>query len=124
MLDPTPVPQGLSSSPRAEADPSTQRRRLLMLARGAAYQMQAHLSRSGGGMQGLVVKQLAQQGVSRVESQLRANSDAQTLALTRFLQRITRAVSASDYSDDDFIREFEAALAEIGDAFSEPDDAA
>ena len=119
MLDLTDSHPELISSPpvAAEAPAATQRQRLLMLARGAAFQMQAHLSRSGGGMQGLLARQLAQQGVSRVESQLAQNSDAQTLALTRCLQRIMQAVCASDSSDEQFIAEFEDAWAEISAAF-------
>ena len=103
----------------AEASAETQRRRLLMLVRGAAFKIQAHLSRSGGGVQGVLVKQLAQQGVNRAASQLAQNSDAQTLALTRFLQRIMRAVCASDCSDEQFVAEFENAWAAVAEAFGD-----
>ena len=121
MFDPTDSHPllTLSRPAAAEASAGTQRRRLLMLARGAAFQMQAHLSRSGGGMQGVLARQLAQQGVNRVETQLAQNSDAQTLALTRFLQRITQAVSASDSSDEQFIAAFEDAWSEIAAAVND-----
>ena len=129
MLDPTtglqPIPgQTPLPLPLVEADPSTQRHRLLMLARGLAFQMQAHLSHSGGGVQGVLVRQLAQQGVARAEAQIAANSDSQTRSLTSFLRRITLAVCASDSSDEQFIAEFEAAYAAVTAAFADGADTA
>jgi hypothetical protein len=124
VLDLTDRHPELSSSPPAveapvEASVETQRRRLLMLVRGAAFQMEKHLSRSGGGMPGVLVKQLAQQGVNRAASQLVRNSDAQTQALTRFLRQIMRAVCASDCSDEQFVAEFEDAWAAVSAAFED-----
>lgn len=123
MLDLTDRHPELSSSPPAvEAPAETQRQRLLMLVRGAAFQMQAHLSRSGGGVQAVLVKQLAQQGVNRAASQLARNSDAQTQALTHFLRQIMRAVCASDCSDEQFVAEFEDAWAAVSAAFEDSAD--
>ena len=112
MLDLTDNHPELTISPPVEA----LRQRLLMLNRGLGFKATQYLSQHGGGMLGGAV---VARGVKQAENQLVRNSDAQTQALSNFLQRIMQAVCALDCSDEQFVAEFEDAWAAVSAVFQE-----